>query len=357
MHINAGVIQTGIFISAEAEDALVHLFRVKQANVAKHIKIFYRKTCDLFKEVWFQLCDNILDGLLTIVGKIHERRNTGGKFEKVFLHLFAEGFDLFLLLGDFLLFLLVLFIVFLLCLFNGFAAVDNSFDFLVQGTEALNLHQGFKGVRVVLQTLQGVIVHMNEQSCLPAFSKQCSGCSGISNIENVLCGNHIHRRPVKCKNRQELHKLADLRFGVRVVGIQTARVIRNLSKRTVKGKVKNVALFLDDFRLAFAIDGSPRRLHTESGLEVGFRGFQIAEHKYAGPGTNRHAGHQFTARESDSLCLQRIIHCSLDRRQSIHTDSGFCSCTHDYLVIMEEFICRSREKIPHSKASRNRWHI
>ncbi len=84
-----------------------------------------------------------------------------------------------------------------------------------------------------------------------------------------------HFRPVIGEDREKADELFDLLFRACAhVGIQTAAIIRNLFQGAVQGKVKNIDLFLHDFAVDF-----PGALYAESGLEIGLRAFQIAQHE------------------------------------------------------------------------------
>ena len=104
--VEAGVGQTGILVALKGEDRGVHYVAVENTDTDQQLEVGQSQAGHAGKELSFQLSDNVVKGLFSIIGEIHKNRNPGGKLYQFFLNHFAFGLDLFFLVGQFLLFLL-----------------------------------------------------------------------------------------------------------------------------------------------------------------------------------------------------------------------------------------------------------
>ena len=78
-----------------------------------------------------------------------------------------------LFIGMFFLFLFGEFFVFLLCFLDLFRLVDDGL-ILIEVSETFDVHKSSQGFLVVHQTLESIVVSIDEQSRLPSSRKQCS---------------------------------------------------------------------------------------------------------------------------------------------------------------------------------------
>ena len=299
MAVDAGIGQAGILIALELIDGIVHQIGIEDIQRAEQLKVLHIQTCDLLEKPGLQLCDHVHKGLLAEICQIHEDRYAGGKFDQLFLNLFAQRLVLFLFLRQFLLFLFGEAVSLLFfCLLDLFGFVDDRLDVLVEAAEAFNPHQGFHGLLVGHQALQCFVVHVDQQGALPASGQQGGGGSRHGKVEDFRRVDLRHLCSVIGQNRQKADELLDLLLRTRAqIRVQTAAVIGDLLQGTVQGKVKDIDLFLHD--LAVNLPGA---LHTEGCLKVGFRALQVAQHENAGPGLDGDAGCQLPAGKRDGLC-------------------------------------------------------
>ena len=110
---------------------------------------------------------------------------------------------------------------------------------------------------------------------------------------------------------------------------------------------------LDYFDFALLIFYRPGRLHTESRLEIGFRAFKIAEHKYACPRLYGNAGCQLSAGEGYCPCNERIAHRINNGLYRIKTYARFYTGADVYLIALIVIVVLAlHKKIVHRKAGR-----
>ena len=103
MALDARVTQRGILITPECEYGLIHLLGVEYLESNEKVKVLYSQTSDCLEQPRLDLGNNVLQGVLSEIGQIHERRNTGCEFDEFFLHELALGLEFPLLVGDLLL--------------------------------------------------------------------------------------------------------------------------------------------------------------------------------------------------------------------------------------------------------------
>ena len=89
MPVNAGIAQTGIFVSFKLINSIVHQRIIEHTERYQQLKIFDIQTRYFLKKPRFQLCDNILKAVFTIICQIHKHRNTSSKLDQLFLYFFA----------------------------------------------------------------------------------------------------------------------------------------------------------------------------------------------------------------------------------------------------------------------------
>ena len=159
----------------------------------------------------------------------------------------------------------------------------------------------------------------------------------------------FHGASIVSQNRQEVNELSDLLFGVSFVHIQSATVIGNLTQRTIQRKVEHIAFLLHDLSAAIVLFDSPRALHSECCLEVGFGTLQISQHEDTSPGFHSDTSGQLAAGEGNCLRGKGIAHGLLNRGQSIQTDTRLCSCTNIDFVIVEECVLLLIQEVLHGE--------
>ncbi len=91
MALDARVTQRGIFITPECEYGLIHLLGVEYLKSNEKVKIFYRQTSDGFEQGCLDLGDHVLQGVLSEISQIHERRNARRELDQFLLHKLALG--------------------------------------------------------------------------------------------------------------------------------------------------------------------------------------------------------------------------------------------------------------------------
>lgn len=83
--VDTSVAQRRIFVTAESEHRLIHLFGVEHPELHEQVEIFDRQAGDCPEQIWFQFCDHILQRVLAEVGQIHEGRNPRGELDQLLL--------------------------------------------------------------------------------------------------------------------------------------------------------------------------------------------------------------------------------------------------------------------------------
>ena len=144
MTVYSCVCQACVLIALELEYCLIHKVGVEQTHCTEQLKILYIKVSYFLEKTGRNLGDNITKAALPLVGKIHEYRHTGGKFDKLLLNLFTQGLALFFGVRK-LFFLLCRELIFAVyfCFLYRLGFVDYGFNILVEAAEALYAHQRF----------------------------------------------------------------------------------------------------------------------------------------------------------------------------------------------------------------------
>ena len=349
MAVDAGIAETGILIALEFIHRVVHKRFIEYAERHEKLKISGIQTGDLFEIIRLQIGDNVDHGLLTVVGEIHEDRDTGSELDELFLDLFAEGLIFLFLVGDLFLLRRVLGGAFFSGLLDLFRLIDDGLNVLIQAAEALDLHEGCHSLLIGHKPGKRDVVHIDEKRALPAAGKQRGGGAGHGVIEDLRGADLAHGAAVVGNNGKEVDKFLHLFFGADFsVGIQPAAVVGDLLERPVEREVKYIALPLHDL----AVD-LPRALHAERRLKIGFRAFEIAQHEDPRPRLHGNAGRQLAAGERDGLALQRVGHGLLHRGKGGKPDACGSSGAHIDGVIVIKGVLPLREQILHCLAGRN----
>ena len=220
--------------------------------------------------------DDIIEAPLAEIRQVHEYRYARSKFDQFLLNLLPQALVLLLLLGQF---------PFLLrghCLVRGLLSrlldrlrfVDDCLDVLIQVAKSLDARQRSHCLGIPHQSPQRCIVDIDQQGALPATGQQSRRRSAHGNVENPGGIDLLHRTAVVGQHRKERDKLLDLAFGIILLDIQPAAVIRNVPQCPVGSKVEYVTLLFQNIhpvgRNAVGIAYRPGRLHAKGRLEVGF---------------------------------------------------------------------------------------
>ena len=222
-------------------------------------------------------------------------------------------------------------------------------NILIQTAEALDAHERVHGLFVRHEARERGIIHVHQQSTLPAAGQQCCRCAGHGIVQNLGGVYLTHSTAVIGNDRQEVDKLLHLLFGACAgVGVKAATIIGDLLQSAIQRKVKNIALLLHDLPVHF-----PRTLHTESSLEIGLRALQVAQHEDAGPGLHSDAGGQFAAGESDGLAAERVFHGFLHGGKGGKADARAGARAHVHGVIVIKHVLSLGQKILHGLAGGN----
>ena len=338
MSVDTGVGQARILITLKFEDSIVHQRSIKHSKRTEHIEIFHTQTGHLLEQSRLQLSDNIFQATLSVVREIHKDRYARRKLYQLLLYLLTLTLHLLLLSREFLLLLVALSFLFRLCLLYLLRLIDDSSDVLIEIAETLYIHQRLHCFGVIEQTLQCVIIHIDQQCRLPSLGKQRSRRTCQRYIEHILRIDLLHAAAIICQHRQELDKLTDFGFGIRLVDIESAAIVRNLTQSSIEGKVEDIALMLHNGPASIFVFHLPRTLHAECRLKIGLRTLQIAKHEDTGPRLHSHPGRQLTASQRDSLRHKRVAHIDLHRSQRIESDACRCPGTHRHFVVVIESV-------------------
>ena len=149
-----------VLIAFELVNGVVHQRLIEYIQRYQQLKIFHIKPGHFLKKLRFQLRDDIFQTVFPVVRQVHKHRNTGGKFDELFLNQFAFGLVFLLSVRKFLFLLLRKLLALFLCLFDGFGFVDNGLNIRVQAAEALNAHQRVHSVLIGEQTFQRLVIHV-----------------------------------------------------------------------------------------------------------------------------------------------------------------------------------------------------
>ena len=271
MLIDTGVNQTGVFIPLEFVNGIVHQGLVENIQRNEQLEILHVQTGDLFEQLRLQLRDDVLQAVFPVIRQIHEHRHTGSKFDQLFLNHLSLGLVFLFGIRQLFLFLRRQLFAVTLGLLDGIGLVYNGFDICIQATESLNTHESVHRLLAGKQTGKRIVVNIDEQCALPAFCKQCGGCTGHCNIENFSGIDLTHGTAVIRQHGQEIDELTDLLFRIALGHVQAAGIIGNLAERTVQRKVKDIALLFYNLMLTVVLRDLPRALYTEGRLEIGLR--------------------------------------------------------------------------------------
>ncbi len=102
MPTDSHVAQAGILVPSELPDRIVHQRAVENAQAHQPLKMFRRQPGDPVGQLRFQLCDHVLQSLLTVISQVHEHRHPRGEFDQLFLNLLPQALSLLLSLGQYL---------------------------------------------------------------------------------------------------------------------------------------------------------------------------------------------------------------------------------------------------------------
>ena len=353
MALDARVGQARVLVAAELVDGVVHDRVVEHAERDQQLEVAHLQTRHLLEQPWLELRDDVLQALLAIVREVHEHGDARRELDELLLDLLALALELLLLLGELLLLLGGERVLLLLSLLHGLGLVDDGLDVGVEAAEALDAHEGAHGLRAAEEAAQRVVVHVDEKRALPAARQQRRGGPDRDGVEDVGGVDLAHGGAVIGEHRQELDELPHLALGARLVDREPAAVVGDHDQRTVEGKVEDVALLLEDLRLALLGNRGPGALHAKRRLEVGLGTLEVAQHEHAAPGLDGHARGELAARERDRLGGERVPHGVSHGPDRVHAHARLVPCRNDYLVVVEERVLPLGEEVGHRLAGRH----
>ena len=175
VRVDAGVREACVLVAAEREHSLVHLLGVEHSESHEKVEILDRQAGDGKEQIWFELGDHVLEGVLAEVGQVHERRDAGRELDQLLLDELPLGLVLLLLVRELLLLLgrQITVLGLALELFDLLALVDDRLDDVVtERAPALDALDRFHGFWVVEDAAQRVVVNVDQERGLPLASEQ-----------------------------------------------------------------------------------------------------------------------------------------------------------------------------------------
>ncbi len=97
VRLDASVGQGRIFVAAEGKDGLVYVGRVENAEIHEQIEVLNGQSSDGAEQARLDFGDDIVEGVLAEICKVHERWNASSELDQLLLNRLSLGLVLFLL--------------------------------------------------------------------------------------------------------------------------------------------------------------------------------------------------------------------------------------------------------------------